>query len=32
MGPVEMKEQMGFSEKRVEHRRNLSVLFLILCL
>lgn len=32
VGTVEMKEQMGLGEKRVEHRMNVSMLFLILCL
>lgn len=32
MGTVDLKEQMGLNEKRVDHRMNLSMLFLILCL
>lgn len=27
MGTVELKEQMGLSKKRVDHRMNLSMLF-----
>ena len=32
MGSVELKEQMGLSEKRVDYGMNLNMLFLIWCL